>query len=80
MAHNGPRGSPVTEFRHACPAIIIAMATVAPAGTEITAPFTLKVISLGMNRFFRSARGQIRLDWNLGHCPRDLIDENSCGC
>jgi hypothetical protein len=80
MPHNGPRGSPLTEDRHAWPAIAIAMATVAPTGTETVAPFTVNVISLGMNRFFRSARGQIRFDRNFRSRPCNLIHENSGGC
>jgi hypothetical protein len=30
IPHKGPRGSPLTEIRQACPAITIAAATVAP--------------------------------------------------
>jgi hypothetical protein len=43
IPHNGPRGSPVTEVRHACPAIAMATATVAPEGTDTVDPFTVSV-------------------------------------
>jgi len=43
MPHNGPRGSPLTEIRQACPAIAMATATVAPDGTATRDPFTLTV-------------------------------------
>jgi hypothetical protein len=46
MPHNGPRGSPVTEVRHGCPAIAKATATETPAGTVNGAPFTINVIEL----------------------------------
>jgi hypothetical protein len=48
MPQSGPRGSPLTEVRHACPAIMIAAATVVSVVTEIFRPFTVIVISLGM--------------------------------
>jgi len=43
IPHNGPRGSPVTEIRHTCPAIAMAAATVAPEGTDTVAPFTVNL-------------------------------------
>jgi hypothetical protein len=44
MPHTGPRGSPVTDLRHAFPAIAIATATMAPEGTVTGAPSTVSVI------------------------------------
>jgi hypothetical protein len=41
MPHSGARGSPLTEIRHAAPAIINAAATVVPSRTFIRAPFTV---------------------------------------
>jgi len=44
MPQRGPRGSPLTDVRQACPAITIATATVAPEGTRTGVPFTVTVI------------------------------------
>jgi hypothetical protein len=44
MPHTGPRGSPVTDLRHAFPAIAIATVTIAPEGTVTGAPSTVSVI------------------------------------
>jgi hypothetical protein len=41
IPHNGPRNSPLTDFRQVSPANAIATATVAPVGTETEVPFTL---------------------------------------
>src|SRR4029077_8105991 len=62
IPHKGPRGSPITELRQGCPAITIATATVAPAGTETDDPFTRTVNSLSMGVLLCSPRRQIRLD------------------
>jgi len=43
MPHNGPRGSPFTEVRHACPVIVMATATVVPGSIAIGNPFTVTV-------------------------------------
>jgi hypothetical protein len=43
MPHEGPRGSPLIEVRQACPAIIMATATVEADGTTTDAPFTVTV-------------------------------------
>ena len=58
IPHKGPRGSPVTDVRHDCPAIIVATATVAPEGTVTGAPFTIKVIELGMVIVLPSREGK----------------------
>lgn len=55
MPHSAERGSPVTDVRHAFPAIIMATATVAPAGTVTLAPFTVSAIVLDMGNLFRGA-------------------------
>ena len=44
IPHNGPRNSPLTDFRQAAPASAIATATVAPDGTTTAAPFTVSSI------------------------------------
>jgi len=48
IPHSGPRGSPVADVRHICPAMAIAAATVVPGRTEIGAPFTFNVTSSGI--------------------------------
>jgi hypothetical protein len=59
IPHNGPRGSPLTDLRHACPAIATATATVAPAITVAGEPFTLNVTGLdpdsSMSKFLPSS-------------------------
>ncbi len=73
MPHKGPRGEPLTDTRHGCPAIATAAATVAPCGTETSAPFTVNVTALGMGIFLRRARRQVRLKRDLRFRARDLI-------
>jgi hypothetical protein len=46
IPHNGPRGSPLTDLRHTCPAMTTATATVAPATTVTGEPFTRTVTAL----------------------------------
>src|ERR1041385_8494953 len=60
IPHSGPRGSPFTETRHACPAIITAAATVAPEATTTCAPLTVTVTWLGMGKLLRHPRRQVR--------------------
>jgi len=79
IPHKGPRGSPVTELRQGCPAITIATATVAPAGTETDAPFTRTVNSLGIGIFFCRPRRQIRLESDLRFRAHHLIHQNPRG-
>jgi hypothetical protein len=80
IPHNGPRDSPVTDFRQACPAITTATATVVLEGTEMDFPFTVNVTWLGMRKFFPGTRRQIRLNRNFWFRARNLIHENSCSC
>ena len=49
IPHSGPRGSPLTEVRHAFPASRTAVVTVAPEGTVTGTPFTVTTISLSMD-------------------------------
>src|SRR5438105_2317892 len=81
IPHNGPRGSPVTEFRQCIPATVTAMATVAPRATETLRPFTIRVICSGMQVLHApDAGGQIRLDRDLGRPSRNLCDQQPRGC
>src|SRR6266576_246474 len=79
MPHKGPRGSAITELRQGCPAITIATATVAPAGTETDTPFTRTMNSLGMGVFLCRPRRKIRLDSDLRFRARHLIYEKPRG-
>jgi hypothetical protein len=67
IPQSGPRASPLTEVRHACPEIIIAAATVVSVATEICRPFTVIVISPGMISLamilLTNARVPSRFDW-----------------
>ena len=88
IAQSAPRGSPLTEFRHGCPAIVTATATVAPEGTDIREPFTVSVTEPGvgvdaelcMGVFLRGSRGQIWLNRNFWFRARDRIHQNSRRC
>jgi hypothetical protein len=51
IPHNGTRGSPFTEVRQACPAIVMATATVVPDGTVTGNPFTATVTCSDMRLF-----------------------------
>jgi hypothetical protein len=67
IPQSGPRASPLTEVRHACPAIIIAAATVVSVAMETLRPFTVIVISPGMILLamilLTNARVPSRFDW-----------------
>src|SRR5579863_405164 len=76
IAHNGPRGSPVTEVRNASPAIATATATVAPGGTATGAPFTVIVTWSGMGEFLLYTGGQVGLNRDLGLRAGDLIRQD----
>src|SRR5579863_7855431 len=69
IPQSGPRDSPLTDVRQACPAIATATATVAPAITVTGEPFTLNVTGLdvesSMGKFLLRSRRQIRLNRNL---------------
>src|SRR5258708_4183020 len=54
IPHKGPRASPVTDLRQACPAITTATATVVLEGTEMDLPFTLNVTWLSMGKLVRA--------------------------
>src|ERR1700733_3387517 len=79
MPHSGPRSSPLTDFRHACPASTTATAAVDPNGTTTVAPLTVTVTSLNMRVFLRSPRGKVRLNGNSRSRPRDLVGEDARG-
>jgi hypothetical protein len=76
MPQSGPRGSPLTDVRQACPASIIAIATVVPEGTTTGFPFTVTVISLRMRVLLCGSRRQVRFDRNLRFCSGDLIGQD----
>jgi hypothetical protein len=73
IPHSGPRGSPATDVRHACPAIVIATATVAPSGTDTAEPFTISVTSLDTSNFLENTRWQVRIGRNLRDRPANEI-------
>ena len=78
IPHNGPRGSPVTDFRQACPAIAIATATVAPGGATTAAVHGQRHGS-GMDVLLRKPRRQIWFDRNRWLPTCDLVGHQARG-
>src|SRR5271165_1753517 len=84
MPQSGPRGSPLTDVRHACPASTIATATVAPAGTTTGVPLTVTEtwsteIWLSMRVLVRHSRWQVRFNRDFRLRAVDLIGKNAGG-
>jgi hypothetical protein len=79
IPHKGPRGSPVTDILQACPAIMIATATVAPAGTSTGTPFTTTVIWSDVRMFLGRSTRQVRFDGDLGSRAGNVIHQNARG-
>src|SRR5450631_578847 len=84
IPHKAPRGSPLTDLRHACPASATATATVAPEDTTTGEPFTVTVnasgAESGMDKFLRRSRRQVRLYRNFRLRTADLIDQYPRRC